>query len=86
MWWYCFLFIGIGIIIGLIVGSIVGDSRRGFLRDMTVGGFGAFVGGLVFAMIADIHAVLVGAVGAVASAIILMLIVKLMECMRKTLK
>lgn len=83
MWWYCILFVLVGVIVGVISGYVSDGSRRMVIRDSLIGVAGAMVGGWLFVWLIRNYAILVGMVGAVTTAIILMLAVKYIELYRK---
>lgn len=83
MWWYCILFVLVGVIVGVIAGYVSDGSCRMVIRDLLIGVVGAMVGGWLFVWLIRNYAILVGIVGAVTTAIILMLVVKYIELYRK---
>ncbi len=81
MCWNYILYPIIGIVIGIIAGYLSGGNLRGFLRYIFLGIIGASVGGYVFVII-DNNVLLVSIVGAVITAIILLIIAKLIELIK----
>lgn len=82
-WLYILLLLIIGVVIGIIAGYLSGDKYRGFIRYIFISVIGAFIGGNVFSGIADNYVTLVNVVGAIATAIIMIIIVRLIESMLK---
>jgi len=83
MWWYCFLFALIGIVVGVIAGYVSDGSRRNIICDMLISVVGAMMGGWMFVWLIKNYVLLVGMVGAITTAIVLMLIVKYIELYKK---
>lgn len=82
-WLYILLHLIIGVVIGVIAGYLSGDRYRGFIRYIFISVIGAFIGGNVFSGITDNYVALVNVVGAIATAITMIVIARLIEPMLK---